>query len=491
MLRELNAIALEWCRKRASPNTDYLHYCYHPSDEAVHETIPLFENFCYVYSLLQSKTVENVTLAKKILEGLLYFQNDKIQRGKGNFPIYLHEYPQCNDRLLGFHLLPLLSRILQQYHSIIGSSLAEQLRTSCRQLLDFCSSEQHEKNLPYTAALKLGASLIALSTPLEQPHQRDKGEKIIEALRMMGPTKEWYSPQDLGQILVALQLAYPSIKNSPWSSFWDHLERTYHQDLGIYAGPSLQEFQWKAAPLVTLYDFFMAYYSEKNSPSLQNKETYAPIACLVQHSHDRIDPSATPNRFEESTDSLTWNGIQKQHLAAAGFNHSLDKEDPRWKGIIPFKLLWGNRGEVHSMVAQDGCYQTLSPFINEDGAVLDYQLPSEFQFEDKEKSREIVLAIDRFPGVDISVNGSRSTTFRLGDTVAVRVGNQGFLAKFTLEEGEGQFLGHIMLGNRRSQLALKNGNRFNAYDWLIFLRTLRRGGACRIKVTINFMRDDV
>jgi len=95
-------LALKACRKRQSPITKFVHD---------HETISIYENFCFVLALLRSKTAENVLEAKTLLEKLFNFQVD------GQFPYYLHDYPNC-------HVQPKLSSvvffILKEYQPILG-----------------------------------------------------------------------------------------------------------------------------------------------------------------------------------------------------------------------------------------------------------------------------------------------------------------------------------------------------------------------------------
>ena len=57
--------------------------------------------------------------------------------------------------------------------------------------------------------------------------------------------------------------------------------------------------------------------------------------------------------------------------------------------------------------------------------------------------------------------------------------------QFFLEKGNGDFVGHLMRGNRPSQLKLKGADRFNAYDWQVFLRTLRREGVCDLRLRLR------
>ena len=62
----------------------------------------------------------------------------------------------------------------------------------------------------------------------------------------------------------------------------------------------------------------------------------------------------------------------------------------------------------------------------------------------------------------------------------IRSGSLTFLLTLELVEGEGRFLGHRMLGNRSAQKGAKGNARFEAFDWLVFLRTIQREATCRI-----------
>ncbi len=52
----------------------------------------------FALALLRSRTTENILEAKAIVDNLLHFQL-KEGPSAGNFPKYLHEYPNCKQRL--------------------------------------------------------------------------------------------------------------------------------------------------------------------------------------------------------------------------------------------------------------------------------------------------------------------------------------------------------------------------------------------------------
>src|SRR4029078_10207047 len=114
---ELNVRA---ARKRQSPQTGFVHHCYEAEEER-HDTIPLFENFCFVLALLRSKKSENMIEGLELLQKLLAFERE------GHFPVYLHEYPYCKDRLLASRLLPLVTLIATEFRPILDSALHDKL----------------------------------------------------------------------------------------------------------------------------------------------------------------------------------------------------------------------------------------------------------------------------------------------------------------------------------------------------------------------------
>ena len=89
--RRLIDLAIASGRRRLSDQTSFVHLSYE-TEGAKHDTIPLFENFCYALGLFRSKLTEDIAEGKALLERLFAFEVE------GNFPVYLHEYPVCRNR---------------------------------------------------------------------------------------------------------------------------------------------------------------------------------------------------------------------------------------------------------------------------------------------------------------------------------------------------------------------------------------------------------
>ena len=131
-------LSLAACRKRQSPRTKFVHYFEGPGEHA--DTIPLYENFCFVLALYRQKTVEAVLEGKDLLERLLAFQ-----ASDGNFPIYLHEFPNCQSSLQRLKIVPLLIQLERYFSSVISSDIKEKLSLAIEKCL--CVSSENLSDL--------------------------------------------------------------------------------------------------------------------------------------------------------------------------------------------------------------------------------------------------------------------------------------------------------------------------------------------------------
>lgn len=129
--RTLRASDLSYlaAKKRQSPRTGFVHLFH--GNEAFSDTIPLYENFCYVLALLSQKKAETVLEAKKLLSRLFPFQGKE-----GNFPIYLHDFPHCYDIYHGLKIAPLLLK-MQKFKGVLGSDTCEAIDGALRKLGSF------------------------------------------------------------------------------------------------------------------------------------------------------------------------------------------------------------------------------------------------------------------------------------------------------------------------------------------------------------------
>lgn len=128
-----------------------------------------------------------------------------------------------------------------------------------------------------------------------------------------------------------------------------------------------------------------------------------------------------------------------------------------------FRMIWKGGDVIHSLVAK--------------------QL--KFDLEEVELGRndlfEAVLYTNISSEKELLVNGHKATSFQLGDRVSLQTPSRVIHIRFELSQGTGDFCGHIFRANRPSQIA----KGYEAYDWQIGLRTLRRSARAQIQIHID------
>lgn len=213
---------LELFRRMQSEQTGFIHLHYQELLGERHDTIPLVENFLFALSLLRSRTAEQMLEARELLHKLLPFQSRE-----GNFPVYLHDYPNCKELLAGVKILPALYWILKDFGTVVGAEVKE----CFKRLLAYCRSRQED------APLHLAILIQAFEGDLEK----------------FNDEKYWYSPTMLGALIIALQIN----PERPWPKFWRHLQETWHPKAMSYVAPHFYDLRYEASPFATLYQTFM------------------------------------------------------------------------------------------------------------------------------------------------------------------------------------------------------------------------------------------
>lgn len=180
---ELNITA---ARKRKSKVTGFIHHCY--EEENNKETIPVFENFCYVLALFRSRIAENILEGRALLEKLLAFQVEE------NFPVYLHEYPHCKDKTLLSRLRPILDAIAgkeimpletggvwhPKFHTLIGDQQYERGEPAVT-LFDLQMGQRYN-SFSKRALADHPIHLRAASIPPEDPEQVENIEQYVQKI---------------------------------------------------------------------------------------------------------------------------------------------------------------------------------------------------------------------------------------------------------------------------------------------------------------------
>lgn len=476
-------------RRRQSPQTGYVHLCYQIEDESFHHTIPVVENVTFSLGLLRSRTSENITEARGYLEKLLKFQNVSNSPDRGNFPVYLHEHPACKDRWLGTRLLAPFFWIQKLFTPVLGAHLTADLVHASKELLQYCLRALQDYEAPFQIGLMIAGAAKAFGEDWNDDALIAEGNRLLEHYRneSLDPNfGSWFSPANIAETLTALSMAYPDIKNSPWEHFWKHIERTWDPEALTYVGPGIKEGQAEFEPQVTLYDIYMGCI---NGTYAYRSLCEGPVqlhAAVVQVMHEQLEQK-TPFEITGELAGRRWSLHRTPSYALSLIQKQGNGQPNFEKYFTPLKLIWGDRNMTHSLISQGGCAEYVDYELVEGGVDMIYFLQGAYNDEDREKNREIVLYMNRHEDCVINVENKPSNTFQLGEWISCKDNHLEFKIKFTLEDGSARFFGHIMPGNRLSQVALKGEQRYNAYDKLIFLRTVRRGVPCRVRCSIRIV----
>lgn len=479
--RKLNEWAIATGRYLQSAQTQYVH-CFEKEMLQGAQTIPIVENVLFILALFRSRLLEQIQEGKILLKKLLAFQNLQDGESHGNFPIYLHQYPMCEDPNLVLQLIVPFYWILKQFGHILGHDLRKELEKAARLALENGCRMHQAKPFPYSFAVRLAAAKYSFGCLWENSLLQLEGKSEFELLEKY-QLEGWQTTFHLGELLVALQMVYPSLKNSPWKPLWNHIEQTWHFTTGCYAGPCIREWQEGEEPQPNLYDLYGGFFSGQFSQRSTLLRAYHLQGVLIQPSHDQFDFSSFILINGEQK-KQNWQTVHQSDWALT----LLEKKEPihpsKEKTFVPFRYIWGDLQRMHSFICEGGSYDKVEYQINDNSFQLIYHF---IKHQDESPEREVEFFVDYHPEFSFTFNNQATTTFELDQLIVFNLGKQRLSIIFELLQGEGEFLGHLMRGNRPSQLNCKDKNRFQAYDWTFFLRTIRRQPTCQIKVLLSLL----
>jgi|GEM_PF-669521 len=458
---ELN---LRAARKRQSPQTGFVHHCYE-ADTTRHDTIPLFENFCFILALLRSRQSENMLEGIALLHKLLAFEQN------GQFPVYLHEFPVCKDRMLGIKLLAVFQAILEDFHAILETSLNDQLQQLICRIHHFAQEAKAQNNLPSRYEIYLDSDASQEATTPDQ---------MVDAL------------------IVARGAKTPGVM--------ERIAKNWHGALMTFIGPQEQE---RTEPKLTLFDLFMSDYF-RNYPA--RVLTCHPVhlrASLIyaseetdQKSHWTAVPHQSITAHPRQPYTLYWGSQEQLHSLVCdpkGTRYRIEEKDQGAEFFF----------QCIQPCSQDGPFEiaffcNLHLYCDRLGfANFDSARRSKIEAE---RGRPFPVGKadeeDRFGKVAASqnsqnlsgrsiehtflINGRKASTFQLNDVVEIHSENLKLQIVFSLTEGKGIFFGHLSRGNRPLQIAAKGELRYEAFDWQIGLRTINRTDACVLRAQLSW-----
>lgn len=449
-------LALLTGRAMQSEETRFVHYCYHSNSR---DPIPLRENLCFVLALLRSRIADNIQEAKELLERLLSYQTG------GNFPIYLHEFPKCYDRYRSAEILPSLIWILRGFHHVLGNGLKEKLENSIREAVSHCLSMLEIRQADERILLRIGTSLLAAGRYFENAKWCESGINLVSQIEALGIQPSWFVSEELGHRLASLS------QIDVWPLLWQHCEEMYHKKFNVYCGPHLSEKQWQEAPEPNLFSLYMgdSGFQDSLHPSYL-------LGALV-HPFERPGPVEKPLKGPLAGNS--WEVCKNESWALSLLDQVEALDPAQDKLFSPVYLIWENNGKPQSLVAQGGNAKQISYSRDGKQIELHFTLGNESENDHPKDRVEAAFFCSR-KDTGMTVEGKKATLFRLEESVQVD-SPVPVSIHFSLVQGEGDFTGHISLGNRPSQTHSEG----DALDWKIAIRSVRRTPDCVLKAKLS------
>ena len=379
------------------------------------EKIVLYDNFLFALLLFRSKTSENVLEGKKLLDHLLYFQqNFDHLPSKGNFPLLLSDYPFCQDHLQALKILTPLTYITREFSHILGSELKARLDKCMQDINSYL--EKVEIKLPVWAKALMGKGL-----------EED--------------FRYWADPYYLAEMIIAYQLN-PSDDYKP---FWSYLSKVWHAPSHKYVGPAYN-LGLQHPNLLTA----MALFSKR----LDILDSY-PLYGTLLTTQNALEAVSYPSLLEGKSDRFSWSVKQLET-----FSYSTLIGKPRSEeisGFFPYYLVAGE----HSLAMH-------APYGYSTEELVFEICPEVFQLE-KEKAKALVISFNDHKDNKVLVEGEKATCFTFADSLDITLGTRSFIMSFERLSGDGEFVGHILRGTRSGQ----PHDRFSAHDVQILIRALR------------------
>ena len=416
-MKALNELALKAGASLLCPETGFVH-AFYPKRES-RATIPVYENLLWALAHFQKRTQEGVQEGKRLVERLLSFQNSD-----GEFPVYLHEFPEASDHFLGAHLFLPLWWIRSDFGSVLGGELLEQLSRCLKALSDALKRRYQEKRPRGLVALKVGAALFAM----------EGSDAILKESALATA-----SSSEIADLELAKDLRAPHLPSWPALS--------WHPRLQTYLGPAFKEMQEGAEPFVTLLEHMMG------STRVRELSHHHLAAALIRS-------APTPSQD-------TPKGIRQGECW--GYSALGTEGEAHHPGFHLFRYLTEGEGRIDSLSLPPSHLKQAS-FVEGDDSIKFYLALS--PTSEAENKREIELFVNVGPRISTSL-------FRLNEPVEIQFAKTTLTLTFRLHSGSGDFVGHLSRGNRPSQI-LKG----EAFDQVLSLRTLRRSRDAVIELEI-------
>lgn len=413
-------MALTYARSRQSSHTQWIHLSHQSLDSW--ETVPVFENLCFVIALFRSHVVANTLEGRELLEKILAFQ---IPSGKhqGLFPRYLHEYPHVSRK--GYLIFIVLALIILQW--------------------------QHRQLLQLELQQALSRALDTFMEALQKQTWMDSLSLLLRALRGEEIEKQSFlnlRPTSVRECIYLLHLTQILFlqKHPATTEMFHHLTSYWSKELHAYIGPLEKEWYKSSEEPISLFHFFMRQITDselKMSPGLVHLH-----ATLLYFKEDLPTPIQTlpkphPHWKIEKSDNLLW-------------QICTTLPEQSCPGFHLFRILWKDE-----IIYTALCQQLLRMNYEKVDAV-----ESLFTFEEiPEHGVEIYFR--KTKQTRIYSRGKRATCFSAGEWITIDTGNRKLCLQFASVNGASS-VATLSMHHRPAQLQPDPTN----VDWRLSIRVL-------------------
>lgn len=382
--------------------------------------ISSIDNIAFIYALFSSKKAENVLLAAERLSALLHFASDE-----SRMPDHLHEYPKAKGIKASLYMAATCILILKGFSKVLPAALRARIEAHINQFVVTVEAKGAVMN-PFAQALFYEVAGQNMEIPKEEPLNEEHWLYLMLLTKLQGNQAATYE-----KLATYYLPHFQRAKNSLYPFFLDGME-----------------------PFKDLFHYVVNYQSLPQSALTQDVSSQLRAGLFNE----------VPPLVGEEIASYTYVLTKEQEHYSAKTGH------PIWH------YLFLDGKDFYSLVMEEGG----KPVLDVRAQRVCWELKEE-SFEDKEK-REVMLHINNREGLNLLVNGAKSTLFRLGDKVSIHTKGKVLELVFNLEKGQGDFVGQLAFGNRVSQKKpFEVGS--TPMDQIISLRTLRRAGDVSLSMT--------
>lgn len=434
-----------------SAETKFIHLSYEQRPFIRKDAIPFYHNALYALALLRTKQRPAMEQGIDLIERLLNFQIPSSE-SEGNFPRYLHEYPKAMRRFEIVDMLLPLYWIYRDFLTVFSQTAKEQLYQAINEGLKCLVKHGSEHDYSYLLHIQIGSLLRAFGILLNNSSYQEIGNIQLENTLKLGSNKSWGSTRHLSKIILYLSLLHEDAVFSLTHSFWSYLYHSWHQTIGAYVGPGLNEHYYQHRPEPTIYHYFMSKVVSKPLPTLLDADLMEAILLPTFDISHILQPRVS--NYELSP--FTVGGAQFDNYAYSYFNLDKDQWEKRG-GFYPLKIVTKTaEGAVDSLVLQMGTTHVQVQQLNEQKILLVFENGLDHEFD-----------ISFFGKVSPRVNQEQASMFDLSRPIEFEhpyLKIQMSFPSYSKEEG---VWAHLMRENRRSQI-ISDFN--NTYDWHLYFR---------------------